>query len=58
MLETGEAKSITEIAKAENIDRCRVGKILDLIFLPPKLITSILNGTQDQELRMIDLIGN
>jgi len=56
MLETGEAKSISEIAKAENIDRCRVGKILDLIFLPPKLVTSILNGTQDPNLRLLQLL--
>ena len=56
MLETGEAKSITEIAKAGNIDRCRVGKILDLVFLPPKLITSILNGTQDPDIRMQHLL--
>ena len=57
LLESGEAKSITEIAALEGLDRCRVAKIINLIFLPPKMVTSILSGTQDPNLRMHHLLG-
>ncbi|MHA6688591.1 recombinase family protein, partial [Mesorhizobium sp. A556] len=42
--------SIAEIAKSFGIDRADVGRILPLAFLAPKIVESVLQGTQRQNL--------
>jgi len=46
MLEEGAAKSITDIARKENMDRGYVSSIMRLTALAPDIITAILNGRQ------------
>ena len=45
-LKTGQAKSVEEIAEAENIDRSHVVRTLHRAFLAPDIVRSILKGEQ------------
>jgi hypothetical protein len=44
MLESGEVKSVEELAKQCNIDPTYVGRILRLAALAPDIVEAILNG--------------
>ncbi len=46
MLKTRQVKSISEIAKAEQLSRAYVGSLLPLAFLAPDIVESILDGRQ------------
>ena len=50
LLENGTYASITELAKAEKIDRGYVGRILLLTLLAPDIVEAILDGRQPAEL--------
>jgi site-specific DNA recombinase len=43
---TGRAKSVNEIAAREGLNPRYVARLLDLAFLPPKLVEAILEGRQ------------
>ena len=45
-LASGRATSISEIAAREGVSARYVGRLLDLAFLPPKLVEDILDGRQ------------
>jgi hypothetical protein len=44
MIENGECASITEIAKAENVNQSYACRLLRLTLLAPVIIDDILNG--------------
>ena len=50
LLENGTYASISELAKAEKIDRGYLGRILQLTLLAPDIIEAILDGRQPTEL--------
>jgi len=53
---SGEIKNGTEIQERENFKvYTYVGNILDLRFLAPDIVESILNGTQSKDLTIKDL---
>ena len=56
MLEEGAAKSITDIARKENMDRGYVSSVMRLTALAPDIITAILNGRQPQALQLSSVI--
>jgi hypothetical protein len=56
MLVSGEAKSIEDIAARHGQDRGHVGKILNLAFLSPAVIRSIVHGDQPAGLRLTHLL--
>ena len=46
LLEDGTYASISELAKAEKIDRGYLGRILQLTLLAPDIVEAILDGRQ------------
>ena len=50
LLENGTYASISELAKAEKIDRGYLGRILQLTLLAPDIVEAILDGRQPPEL--------
>ena len=55
-IESGEAKSFNEIAKAENVTDRYVGRLMPLAFLAPDIVAQILVGTQPVDLTAEALI--
>lgn len=55
MLRSGEYGSLTEISKAEKIDKGYVSRLLDLTLLAPDIIESVLDGTNERGLTLGDL---
>lgn len=51
-IETGEYASITELAKAENINQSYACRMLRLTLLAPNIITEILNGRYSSDLML------
>ena len=52
LIETGIVKSGSEIAKKEGVEASTVNELLRLTLLEPKIIESILNGTQPPDLNI------
>jgi hypothetical protein len=48
MLEDGRYGSISEMAKAEGVERGYVGSLLRLTLLPPEMVEAILAGRQPE----------
>jgi hypothetical protein len=48
MLEDGRYGSISEMAKAEGVERGYVGTLLRLTLLPPEMVEAILAGRQPE----------
>lgn len=51
-LVTGSATSITSLSKAERVDASEVSRTITLAFLDPKIVRSILKGTQPPSLTL------
>jgi site-specific DNA recombinase len=47
---TGRAKSLSEVAAREGLTPRYVSRLLDLAFLPPKLVEAILDGLQPADM--------
>ena len=58
MLEEGRYGSISEMAKAEGVERGYVGSLLRLTLLPPPMVEAILDGRQPEGLQLSALIGS
>lgn len=56
-LDGGEV-TITELAKQEGMGRTYISRIVNLMFLAPEIISSILTGTQPETMHLQDLIAN
>ena len=57
-IETGKAKSITDLAEQEGITDAYVCRLLPLTCLAPNIEEAILDGRQSKGLRLAELLGN
>ena len=57
-IESGQAKSITDLAEHEGVTDAYVCRLLPLTCLAPDVVEAILNGRQPKGLRLAELLGN
>ena len=56
MIERGEIKIASDIAKKEGVERTYAGDILRLKYLAPEIVTMIMNGAQPRTLNVSQLV--
>jgi hypothetical protein len=57
-IETGQAKSITDLAEQEGVTGAYVCRLLPLTCLAPDIVEGILDGRQPKRLRLVELLRN
>jgi hypothetical protein len=57
-IESGQAKSITDLAEQENVTMAYVCRLLPLTCLAPDIVEAILVGRQPKGLRLAEILGN
>ena len=57
-IETGSAKSITDLAEQEGVTDAYVCRLLPLTCLAPDIVKAILDGRQPKGLRLAEMLGN
>ena len=57
-IESGQAKSITELAEQEGVTDAYVCRLLPLTCLAPDILETILDGRQPKGLRLAEMLGN
>jgi hypothetical protein len=57
-IESGQARSITDLAEQEGVTDAYVCRLLPLTCLAPDIIEAILDGRQPKELKLAELLGN
>jgi hypothetical protein len=57
-IESGQAKSITDLAEQEGVTDAYVCRLLSLTCLAPDLVEAILNGRQPKGLRLAEMLRN
>jgi hypothetical protein len=57
-VESGQAKSITDLAEQEGVTDAYVCRLLPLTCLAPDIVETILDGRQPKGLRLAELLGN
>jgi hypothetical protein len=57
-IESGRAKSITDLAEQEGVTVAFVCRLLPLTCLAPDIVEAILDGRQPKGLRLAELLGN
>jgi hypothetical protein len=57
-IESGRAKSITDLAEHEGVTDAYVCRLLPLTCLAPDIVEAILDGRQPRGLRLAELLGN
>jgi hypothetical protein len=57
-IESGQAKSITDLAGQEGVTDAYVGRLLPLTCLAPDIVEAILDGRQPKGLRLAEMLGN
>jgi hypothetical protein len=57
-IESGRAKSITDLAEQEGVTDAYVCRLLPLTCLAPDIVEAILDGRQPEGLRLVDVLGN
>jgi hypothetical protein len=57
-IESGRAKSITDLAEQEGVTHAYVCRLLPLTCLAPNLVEAILDGRQPKGLRLAEMLGN
>ena len=57
-IESGRAKSITDLAEQEGVTIAYVCRLLPLTCLAPDLVEAILDGRQPKGLRLAEMLGN
>jgi hypothetical protein len=57
-IESGQAKSITDLAEHEGVTDAYVCRLLPLTCLAPDIVEAILDGRQPKGLRLAKLLGN
>jgi hypothetical protein len=57
-IESGRAKSITDLAEQEGVTDAYVCRLLPLTCLAPEIVEAILDGQQPKGLRLVDMLGN
>jgi hypothetical protein len=56
-IESGQAKSITDLAEQENVTDAYVCRLLPLTCLAPEIVEAILDGRQPTGLRLAEMLG-
>ena len=56
--ESGQARSITDLAEQEGVTDAYVCRLLPLTCLAPDIIEAILDGRQPKGLRLAEVLGN
>lgn len=54
-LESGQVRSVTELARKENVERAFLFRALSLVNLAPDLLESIMDGTEPPGLKLTKL---
>jgi hypothetical protein len=57
-IESGRAKSITDLAEHEGVTDAYVCRLLPLTCLAPDIVETILDGRQPKGLRLAEMLGN
>jgi len=57
-IESGQAKSITDLAEQESVTDAYVCRLLPLTCLAPDIVEAILDGRQPKGLRLTEMLGN
>ena len=57
-IESGQAKSITDLAEQENVTVAYVCRLLPLTCLAPEIVEAILDGRQPKGLRLAEMLGS
>jgi hypothetical protein len=57
-IESGQAKSITDLSEQEDVTDAYVCRLLPLTCLAPDIVEAILDGRQPKGLRLAELLGN
>jgi hypothetical protein len=57
-IESGRAKSITDLAEQAGVTVAYVCRLLPLTCLAPDIVEAILDGRQPKELRLAEVLGN
>ena len=58
LLDAGTCASISDIARAEKLDRTYIGDVLRLTLLAPDTVEAILDGRQPEGMTLRGLLGN
>jgi hypothetical protein len=57
-IESGQAKSITDLAEQEGVTDAYVCRLLPLTCLAPDIVEAILDGRQPKGLRLTEMLGS
>jgi hypothetical protein len=57
-IESGQAKSITDLAEQEEVTVAYVCRLLPLTCLAPNIVEAILDGRQPKGLKLAEMLGN
>jgi hypothetical protein len=57
-IESGHAKSITDLAEKEGVTDAYVCRLLPLTCLAPDIVEAVLDGRQPKGLRLAEMLGN
>jgi hypothetical protein len=57
-IESGRAKSVTDLAEQENVTMAYVCRLLPLTCLAPDIVEAILEGRQPKGLQLAEILGN
>jgi ParB-like chromosome segregation protein Spo0J len=57
-IESGHARSITDLAEQEGVTDAYVCRLLPLTCLAPDIVEAILDGRQPKGLRLAEMLGN
>jgi hypothetical protein len=57
-IESGQAKSITDLAEQESVTDAYICRLLPLTCLAPDLVEAILDGRRPKGLRLTEMLGN
>jgi len=57
-IESGQARSITDLAEQEGVTDACVCRLLPLTCLAPDIVEAILDGRQPKGLRLAEMLGN
>jgi hypothetical protein len=57
-IESGQAKSVTDLAEKERVTDAYVCRLLPLTCLAPDIVEAMLDGRQPRGLRLAEILGN